>query len=74
MICRGLVSNCAFFAQRIFWLIFYYFNAAIKKLDIKYIEKLDNILNDFLAMEYNSLMKWCQVNYKWVVHYDIYVD
>lgn len=53
MTCRDLLSNCAFLQRGSAVPPLYYFNTAIKRLDIKYMEKLDKILNDFLALEYD---------------------
>lgn len=53
VICRDLLSNCAFLERVSSVPPLYYFNIAIRRLDIKYMEKLDKILNDFLALEYD---------------------
>lgn len=57
MTCRGLLSSCAFLQRGSAVPPLYYFNIIIKRLDIKYIEMLDKILNDLLALEYDCLNK-----------------
>lgn len=52
---RGLLSNCAFLQRGTAVPPLYYCNSVMKRLDVQYMEKLDKILNDFLALEHDCL-------------------
>lgn len=55
MTCRGLLKNCTSLQRGSAVLPLNYFNITVKRLALKYMEKLDKILNDFLALEYDCL-------------------